>query len=265
MMQEPTLGYTRCGDPRGMPLCIIHGWGLDSTFMRPIARMFPERDVYLIDLPGYGQSYDLAPLSADFERSVAALARTLPPSADVIAASLGALYAIKALAHVAAPQASSLITVCSNARFPGDPTWPGFSSELIYKCRTLLTPTRCKRLLHLFIKLQLIDPHADHATFLKENLEHCRLPSYETLMNGINIASYADVRAELKYLKLPCLQLFGAKDRLVPAALTYALERAQLRSSYIFVNSGHNPYLTEPQLFERIVREFFDKVHSFLR
>lgn len=269
MQNNNKLGYTRYGNEQGLPLCLIHGWGLDSSFLLPIAQMFPERDIYLIDLPGYGQSYAQSALSGDFNATVEALAHTLVPYADVMAVSMGALYVLRALSHKDTPPLSSLITICSNARFPGDPNWPGFGSELIYKCRTLLTPQRCKRLLHLFIKLQDLKisdkskPHPTSADFLQQALEQCRLPSYETLMHGINIASYVDVRADLENLDLPCLQLFGAKDRLVPAALTYALQSAELRSSYIFVNSAHNPYLTEPVLFERVVREFYDKVQSF--
>ncbi len=265
-MDQIKLGYTRCGDPQGRPLCLIHGWGLDSSFLSPVALMFSERDVYLIDLPGYGKSRDIAVASSDYQGAVQALADTIPAGSDVMAFSMGALYAIKALTTDRAAQATSLITICSNSRFPRDPNWPGFSSDLLHRCRTMLTPNRCRRLLHLFIKLQLFDGHgtADHAYFFDRTFRESVLPDYKTLMDGINIASYADVREDLQYLKIPCLQLYGAHDRLVPAALTYALKSDDLRSSYIFVNSAHNPYITEAELFEKVVREFFDKVHTFL-
>lgn len=265
-MQEPyTLGFTRCGDPAGQPLCLIHGWGLDSSFLLPIASMFPERDVYLIDLPGYGKSRHLEVVSVDFDACAHALAATVPPDSDVMAVSMGSLYAIKALSLIPAPQVSSLVTICSNARFPCDPNWPGLSSDLLIKCRTMLTPARCRRLLHLFIKLQTIDNHAVGAEFMDAAFKNYQLPSYQVLMNGITLASFVDVREELQYLKVPCLQLFGGQDRLVPASLIYALKDTDLRSSYIFARSAHNPYLTEAALFEQVVREFFDRVHSFLR
>ena len=90
------LGFTRLGNPQGYPLAIIHGWGCDSSFLRPLAEMFPERDVYLIDLPGYGKSAHLAPIASDFIASTYLLINTIPYAADVISWSFGTLYALHA-------------------------------------------------------------------------------------------------------------------------------------------------------------------------
>lgn len=264
MDQQTKLGFKLEGDPNGRPLCLIHGWGLDSSFLTPIAQMFPERCVYLIDLPGYGQSRDIEHLCTDFYLGVEALYNTIHEGADVMAASLGSLFAITALGRHKNPKAASLVTICSSARFPCDPNWPGLSADLFYRCHTLLTPKRCNRILNLFVKMQIIDNHGIKDPQIMQLLEKYEIPSYNTLISGINLACFADVREDLKNLKVPVLQLYGACDRLVPSSLTYALKGDELRSSYIFANSAHNPYLTEPELFEKVVREFFDKVHNFL-
>ncbi|HIX56639.1 MAG TPA: alpha/beta fold hydrolase [Candidatus Anaerobiospirillum pullistercoris] len=94
------LGFTRLGNPQGYPLAIIHGWGCDSSFLRPLAEMFPERDVYLIDLPGYGKSAHLAPIASDFIASTYLLINTIPYAADVIAWSFGTLYALHAISAI---------------------------------------------------------------------------------------------------------------------------------------------------------------------
>ncbi len=260
-MDELKLSFTRSGSPQGRPLCLIHGWGLDSSFLTPIADMFPERDVRLIDLPGYGRSRNLKDEIKDFGGTVQALYNTIPPGADVMAVSLGAIYAIKALTAFPQSRAASLVTICSTARFPQDPNWPGLSAALFYKCSTLLTPRRCARVLHLFIKMQTTHRQEHDEKFLHHHLAACTPPDYETLQRGICLAGFADARADLEHLQIPCLQLFGARDRLVPAS-PYVLGPDKLRRFYIFANSAHNPYLTEPQLFEQVVREFFDRVHS---
>lgn len=264
-MDDLKLCFTRNGSPQGQPLCLIHGWGLDSSFLTPIADMFPERDVMLIDLPGYGRSLALKGVIRHFGDAVQALYNTIPEGADVMAASLGSIYAIRALSAFKTPKAASLVTICSNARFPQDPNWPGLSADLFYKCSTMLTPRRCLRVLHLFIKMQTLNNHARGGEFMQRRLAACTLPDYETLQYGIRVAGFADVRADLEHLKIPCLQLFGARDRLVPSSLVYALGPDELRSFYVFANSAHNPYLTEPLMFEKVVREFFDKVHTFYR
>lgn len=97
------LGFTRVGNKQGYPLAIIHGWGCDSSFLLPIARMFPDRDVYLIDLPGYGKSEHLASIAEDFSKTNYLLLNTIPCGADVISWSFGTLYALRAISTVNNP------------------------------------------------------------------------------------------------------------------------------------------------------------------
>lgn len=97
------LGFTRMGNKQGCPLAIIHGWGCDSTFLLPIAQMFPERDIYLIDLPGYGKSRHLASIADDFSKTNYLLLNTIPLGSDVISWSFGTLYALRAISTVNNP------------------------------------------------------------------------------------------------------------------------------------------------------------------
>ena len=97
------LGFTRVGNKQGYPLAIIHGWGCDSSFLLPIARMFPDRDVYLIDLPGYGRSEHLASIAEYFSKTNYLLLNTIPCGADVISWSFGTLYALRAISTVNNP------------------------------------------------------------------------------------------------------------------------------------------------------------------
>ena len=94
------LGFTRWGDPHGYPLAIIHGWGCDSSFLLPLAKMFADRDVYLIDLPGYGKSAHLAPMAGDLAATTYYLINTIPFAADVMAWSFGTLYALHAISAI---------------------------------------------------------------------------------------------------------------------------------------------------------------------
>lgn len=97
------LGFTRLGTPSGRPLVIIHGWGCDSRFLLPLANLFPERDVYLIDLPGYGKSANFASVVTDFTASTDLLLNTIPDDSDVMSWSFGSLYALRALSVIKNP------------------------------------------------------------------------------------------------------------------------------------------------------------------
>lgn len=97
------LGYTRIGKNKGRPLAIIHGWGCDSSSMRPIASMFKDRDVYLIDLPGYGKSSHLSSLCDDFSSTNYLLLNTLPQGCDLMSWSFGSIYALRAISTLYNP------------------------------------------------------------------------------------------------------------------------------------------------------------------
>lgn len=97
------LGYTRIGNKHGSKLAIIHGWGCDSSSMRPIANMFKDKDVYLIDLPGYGRSSHLSSLCDDFSATNFLLLNTLPKGCDLISWSFGSIYALRAISTLSNP------------------------------------------------------------------------------------------------------------------------------------------------------------------
>ncbi len=347
------LGFTRLGNSQGYPLAIIHGWGCDGSFLLPLAKMFPERDIYLIDLPGYGQSAALAPIADDFSATIYYLINTIPHGADVISWSFGTLYALRAIStinnpcvnleslaqtvlanpevkqlcatqcgaphdithyriechskglsttlserprdslapHALAtanasddacadaiertsllasqlchqhefPYIRSLVTICGSPRFPSDPNWRGLSPVKILKCNTELTPKRLKRLVHLFYRIMIDECSAcrEESEYIHKLINHTPEVSPEVLMAGIKLVTYLDERPALEHLTMPSLHLFGAHDHLVPFELAQQFVGDPLHHAYVFQNSGHNPYLSEPALFEQVVRTFFDHV-----
>lgn len=349
------LGFTRLGTAQGYPLAIIHGWGCDGSFLLPLAKMFPERDIYLIDLPGYGRSEDLAPIASDFSATIYYLINTIPHGADVISWSFGTLYALRAMTSINDPSINleslahtvmanpkikdlakqakcnclpkelipegasiahyrieekaaglssqlnkgcapleaeraapddpmerqsllacrlcsnyetpfirSLITICGSPRFPSDPNWQGLSPEKILKCNTELTPKRLKRLVHLFYRM-MIDARTaspQESQYIHELITNTPDINPEVLMAGIRHVTYIDERPALKHLNRPSLHLFGAQDRLVPCEQAQQFVNDPLHRAYVFAHSGHNPYLSEPELFEQVVRAFFAHVQN---
>ena len=257
-MSKDSLAVTRYGSPQGKPLCIIHGWGCDSSFLLPVAKMFRDRDIFLIDLPGYGMSKDLKHIANSLEETSLALFNALPKQCDVIAWSIGSIFIFK-VANLYDSPIDKLVTICGTPRFPKDPNWPGVSYNFIMKCKNLLTPRRCNRLLKLFFRMQTeeILHGKDEFTILHSLLSQSEEIPFEVLTAGIEMMAYADVREDFKHIKIPCLHLFGRKDRFVPCALAQNMNINKLHQTFIFEHSAHSPYLTEPDLF-------YEKVSAFL-
>lgn len=434
------LGYMRTGNPEGRPLALIHGWGCDASFLMPVAFMFPERDVYLIDLPGYGRSAHLADCASDLVRSTYLLINTIPDGADIVSWSLGTLYVLHALSiindpglnyrdfashpvkgltvkntcpylysinsagqirnlfledrglnhnlvfncrnrsqdlhisylreklqesltvtgemhnvystlrssvneisdnsagygdHLSAlsadsygsmpfqhkgtadpvktkgdpyasaehtensshikvdskiktatryslifddrlakhlnknagkalklriPSVRSLVTVCGSPRFPSDPNWPGINPALIVKMRTLLDGRRLKLILNFVYKqMQLDAALTAHPEFSKYMCTD-KCIDKKILLSGINQISYMDERAAFERLSIPSLHLFGANDRLVPHKVSEFCPHNSLHGSFVFPYSAHVPFITEPETFEKRLREFFEQI-----
>lgn len=391
------LGFTRVGDPKGKPLAIVHGWGCDSSFLLPIANMFRERDIYLIDLPGYGESMHLAPFAQDLVSTTFMLINTLPDGADLFSWSFGTLYVLRALslisdptfknhdisahyfdfqhhvplcpglnqprlssinfsqvqkptsayqsfaqeslqenlmiaqamhralhssmqtrnrllaeimddideneattplkhrplsadhpttadtssstpdlnhAHeqeyfyklfskIKLPSIHSLVTICGSPRFPADPNWPGINPVRILKLNTELNSRRLRTVLNLFYHMQFSVSTPQLDKILRRCLSMHPPISDAVLMSGIQQVSYMDERPALEHLRIPSFHMFGARDRLVPCKIAQFCPHDALHSSYIFPYSSHNPFLTEPEEFERQIRLFFERIKNY--
>lgn len=478
------LGFTRLGNPHGYPLVIIHGWACDGSFLLPLAEMFPDRDVYLIDLPGYGRSASLASIAGDLAATNYFLLNTIPYGADVISWSFGTLYALHAIntitdpcinlesyartvtsnpevrriirnpnhpcchhtnpccaefinkhdllktghyhhdllnkpsishyqihgshnehhhSHVTCarllrapfsvkssrnstvlysshntnsgsssssgcsgrcycrcgrnlnrsrmfggnnslkltnntlkssilsePKATylncskrihrgyitgywehhhshhqlarlkkyirqqlnirksiptdmterhsilssclshnhnqpfirSLVTICGSPRFPGDPNWIGLSPVKILKCNIKLTPPRLERVVNMFYRLMSVNRmgNTPENNFIRKLIDQQPKVPYDVLMAGIQLVTYLDERPTLQHMSLPSLHLFGAHDRLVPCSLAEKFKGNPLHRAYVFDQSAHSPYLSEPEEFRQIIRAFYDRI-----
>ena len=171
MIRESLL-FHELGNRKGKPLVISHGWATDSLFTKPIAKLFPERRILLLDLPGYGlnKSNKLNPIEDNF---IDLFLSKIPNNCDLLSWSLSTLTAIKTCKFDYNKKIDSLITVCGAPRFPSDPTWPGFSSRYVIQTKALFTELKSKRLLRLFFMLQCQSPlNSDEVnSFLKDQIK----------------------------------------------------------------------------------------------
>lgn len=260
---DAKLGFKLQGNPKGKPLAIIHGWGVDSTYLASIADHYNNRKVMLLDLPGYGMSMHLKQYSGDINATAELIYNTIEENTDLIAWSLSTLFAIK-VCNMQPAKVTSLVTICGTPRFPADPNWPGIKASLIVKCKKYLCSEKALSLVLHFFKTQLLHINKDddkHLGFsLKELDSKIKNLDKKTLQNGLDLMSFTDLREDFKYLKVPSLHLFGAKDIIVPCCLSLYCKTQNRSSSYIFAYSGHMPFLSEAKAFYTILDKFYSNV-----
>ena len=78
----------------------------------------------------------------------------------------------------------------------------------------------------------------------------------EVLVAGLHKMAYADHREAFNAIKIPCLHIFGAKDRLVLPDLAKHLIQPPYHVCSVLQDSAHMPFLSEPENFKKVINLF---------
>lgn len=241
----------------GSDLALIHGWGMHGGIWG-IVRPELERHfrVHALDLPGYGlsaavQPYELGALAQE-------VAEALPQGINVIAWSLGGLVAQRwALDYP--QQVRCLMLVGSTPCFVQRADWVHGIDPAVLQAFAQDLDRDYAATLQRFLSLQARNGEGLRAVmkFLRENLFARGRPSAEVLKAGLNILLETDLRSESADLSVPLAILHGDRDTLSPVGAANWLG-AQAMNSRVEVISGsaHAPFLSHPEDFLRVVREF---------
>lgn len=242
---------------QGEKLVLLHGWGVNSAVWEPVIGQLSQHfRLYLVDLPGFGQSreceYTLAKI-------VDAIMEVLPERAAWCGWSLGGLVATYA-SYLYPEKVSKLIQVCSSVKFVSDAAWPGVESTVFDNFKLGLQTNRDKTLAR-FIGIQAFgSPTArKDVSTLKKLLAGTAQADNNALLCGLDLLDLSDLREEFQQIAVPCLSLFGKFDSLVPPQVGTEMQRLQAAAQQkIFANSAHSPFISEPELF-------CESIVSFLR
>jgi pimeloyl-[acyl-carrier protein] methyl ester esterase len=243
---------------RGPDLVLIHGWGMHGGAWGDLPeRLAQDYAVTLVDLPGHGRSRDPAS-EATLAALTEAVAAVAPPSATWVGWSLGGFVAMDAaLRH--GDRVARLVLVSSTPKFVASADWPhalttaefaGFAAGLRQDWRATL---------QRFLSLQAAGDETGRALLrrLRGALLAHGEPQPTALAAGLAVLERTDLRARLSAIQVPTLVLHGRDDRLARlAAGDYLASRIPGASRVSFGGAGHAPFLSQPQRFERALREF---------
>lgn len=225
-----------------MKLAVLHGWGHDRTLWWDFARRFPEGEVVLIDLPGFGAE----PLvSGDWG---------VPEYAAWAAERLGALHrergdSMVLLGHSFGGRIAALVA--------GErPPW--LRGLVLYAAPCLYRPTpsaRAKAAAAGFLK-RLGARRIAGSRYDREDLRQAEAMGLGTVFRRVIAFDETDA---LRKIAVPTLLVWGARDTYPSPAMGREMQALISGSTLrIMEHEGHNAHLENPTLFYGIIRQFIN-------
>ena len=257
------LGSTSYGDPNAPKLVVTPGWATDSNFLKPFVSLFPDYNVILLDMPGYGKSEELKQFSISTRQTANLILNSIPKDCTLISWSLSTLAASCACYADTEKKIKRFISICGTPRFPSDPNWPGFDYRYVLKCLKLFDEGRNIRSIKLFFKMQtqggLLTKEQNQ--FILEACDKMGSIDPQVLRNGLFKMAYSDHREAFFNIKIPCFHIFGAKDRLVKQEIALKIMDPKYHLCAVLQSSAHMPFLTEGEELSKLIRIFINNTN----
>ena len=251
---------------QGLPLVLIHGWGLNSGVWQPLAeKLALNFKVITVDLPGYGLNVDnnISPYSLNniCEKIVDAVGEP----AVYLGWSLGGLVATE-MAYNYQSSVLALITVASSPYFLEQKTtdeqlsWPGIKPPLLNAFHHQLAKDT-KKTIDGFLKIQAMgSPHIrQDLKEIKALIFQYEMPSRQTLDDSLSLLETVDLRLSIPSIKQPFLRLYGRLDSLVPKTLPNLVNKLVPNSDvHIFSQASHAPFISHADDFFEVLKQWLN-------
>lgn len=250
------LKITRQG--KGLPLVLLHGWGLNSGVWEPLIASFQdEYEVITVDLPGFGENVDhtLQDYSLDNVASIISSSVDIP--AVYLGWSLGGLIANK-IAMIEPDKVLGIINVATSPCFVEKENWPGIKANVLSLFHQQLAQDTQKTITN-FLNIQAMgSPHVrQDVKALKKLIMQYPMPSRNTLDEALKLLEEVDLRDALTRSSHPTLYMFGRLDTLVPRNVIPLIELLVPHANYhIFDKASHAPFISHRDDFIEVLQDW---------
>ncbi|SFT31367.1 Pimeloyl-ACP methyl ester carboxylesterase [Streptomyces sp. ok210] len=251
----------------GPTLLFVPGLGMTSRWFAHLAvGLGPEYDVVTVDLRGHGAS-PIPPLGWTLDDAAADLAQVVEQldlhDVTLVGWSLGATITYNYLNRYGTDRVSRLVSVEMSPQLLRKEGWEHAAFGSLDALGALQATQQQWGDPDTYLTTLIENCFAAGADpepsltqpLLAESLQTSRL-ALLALWSGVLTQ---DWREQIGTLTLPTLLVHGAKSRIFPTEvgkwLLGALPDAQLE---VFSESGHAPFLEEPDRFVRVLRDFVD-------
>ncbi|MFH1622323.1 MAG: alpha/beta hydrolase [Candidatus Omnitrophota bacterium] len=239
-------------------ILFLHGWSFDSSVWFRQLVNFHNYRIIALDMPGHGKSgyQENIDIVEDLNFIISKLKIQ---KINLVGHSLGGLFSLKfALRY---PKViKKLILISTTAKFANSHDFNfGLEKDEINKLRSFLNDDYPNILL-VFIRWLFTNNERSQNDFRKSwnaLTDKIAWPRKEAMDEFLSIIEKEDIRASLKDLDVPTLIISGTKDPICPMESTNYLGK-QINNSRVelFKDCGHLPFLTQPQRFNSLVKEF---------
>lgn len=243
------------------PIVLLHGWASDSAcWQNLLLDLRLNRDVWRIDLPGFGGTAPLDDCTLD--TWLAWLAQQLPEKAVIMGWSLGGMLATR-FAMVYPERVEGLVTFASNLSFVqrdhytcamSQETEQGFYQSFVRSPERTL-----KRFIKLMVAGELEPRLAANQLQILLDTHLKKLPDdySDAWQQALRLLASIDNRQGFSELDKPGLHIFFDGDALVPASAAQAIEALNsVQSVKLLENCGHAGHMTQIARVMPCVRDY---------
>lgn len=261
LLQTPsvTLHYDDLG--AGRPLVFVHGWAMSSRAWRFQQELASGNRLLLLDQRGHGGSataagYALDDFAADLVNFFEGLDLQ---DAVLVGWSLGVQVALQAFPNLKS-RLAGLVLVGGTPRFTTTEGYSHGQAPVEVKGMGLRLRRDYQKTMGDFFKGMFAEGEMDHAQYQRivhEIVMGGQSPDTEAAREALQILSVADQRELLPLIDRPVLLVHGELDTICPAsASAYMAEWMPMATLKIMEGCGHAPFMTRPEEFNRLVREW---------
>ncbi|OQW70599.1 MAG: pimeloyl-[acyl-carrier protein] methyl ester esterase [Proteobacteria bacterium ST_bin12] len=244
---------------QGQPLVLLHGWGMHSGVWQPlIKKLSAQYMLYLVDLPGMGNSRPIEPYH--LHALADEVAQVIPGVSDVLGWSLGGLVAQR-IALNQPDRIRRLVLVGSTPCFVNKAGWDAGINPANFESFAQAVNSDYKATILQFLTLQCMKADDARSTLkqLRASFETRPTPTQTTLQRALQILLDADLRDEVANIRKPTLLIHGDRDTLAPVQAAHWMMQ-QLPQGFLRVMSGsaHAPFLSHSEQFIAALNQFLE-------
>ena len=258
-----SLHYEETGS--GRPVVFLHGWAMSARVWRFQQELTGDRRLIFLDQRGHGQSspgagYTIEDFAGDL---VAFFEQTALSDAVLIGWSMGVQVALQAFPALRS-RLAALVLVGGTPRFTSTEDYPHGQAAVEVKGLNLRLRRDYQKTMGDFFRGMFAEGEMDKTQYQRivhEIVMAGRSPDPDTARQSLQILSVADLREGLPLVDRPVLLVHGEQDSICPAsASAYMAQRLPMGELKVMQGCGHAPFMTRPEQFNELVREFLARV-----
>ncbi len=253
-----TLAYVQLGDPRGVPVVLIHGYTDSDLDWAPLVPyLSKDFRLIIVDLRGHGASSkpECCYTRLDFAYDVKLLLDALGIArADIVGHSLGSMVAQTFAEYW--PQRTRRVVLISSTGGPppgSHPRKPEFDyGAAIRRLHEPIDPDSA------FMKEWWASPQPVDPQFLRRQRRNAAAIPLQVWLAVLDQGlANADLRQTLPRLRAPVLLIWGSADPIMEPPVRRTLRQALPHAKVvIFPGLGHNPFWEDPRACAAVINEF---------